>query len=91
LKTEQARGALKTAEFYEKYKRYQGALVYYNEVLVKDPNSTFAAQARERIEFLKPKAQRQVRRWSEVDARQLERERINATNAPAGKTPKKSQ
>jgi tetratricopeptide (TPR) repeat protein len=33
LKTEQARGALKTAEFYEKYKRYQGALVYYNEAL----------------------------------------------------------
>jgi outer membrane protein assembly factor BamD (BamD/ComL family) len=90
LKTEQARGALKTAEFYEKYKRYQGALVYYNEVVVKDPNSTFAAQARERIEFLKPKAQRQVRRWSENDARQLERERINATNAPSGKSPKQS-
>ncbi len=91
LKTEQARGALKTAEFYEKYKRYQGALVYYNEVLVKDPKSSFAAQARERIEFLKPKAQKQVRRWSENDARALERERMNATNAPAGKTQKKSK
>ncbi|NBP25628.1 MAG: hypothetical protein EBU81_13985, partial [Proteobacteria bacterium] len=84
-------GALKTAEFYEKYKRYQGALVYYNEVLVKDPKSSFAAQARERIEFLKPKAQKQVRRWSENDARALERERMNATNAPAGKTQKKSK
>ena len=75
----------------EATKRYQGALVYYNEALLMDPNSTFAAQARERIEFLKPKAQKQVRRWSEVDARQLQRERVNATNAPAAKTPKKSQ
>jgi hypothetical protein len=58
---------------------------------VKDPNSTFAAQARERIEFLKPKAQKQVRRWSEVDARQLQRERINSTNAPASKTQKQSK
>ena len=90
LKTEQARGALKTAEFYEKYKRYQGALVYYNEVLVKDPKSIFAAQARERIEALKPKAQKQVSRWAQNDARMLERERINATNAPAGKTSKKA-
>ncbi|MEY4690255.1 MAG: hypothetical protein RIT19_580 [Verrucomicrobiota bacterium] len=91
LKTEQARGALKTAEFYEKYKRYQGALVYYNEVLVKDPNSVFAAQARERIDALKPKAQRQVRRWSENDARMLERERVNATNAPTAKGGKKDK
>ena len=89
LKSEQARGALKTAQFYEKYKRYQGALVYYNEVLVKDPNSRYAAEARERIDLLKPKAQLQVRRWSENDARQLERERIAATNAPSAKDGRK--
>ena len=53
-------------------------------------NARRIEQARERIEALKPKAQRQVRRWSENDARQLERERINATNAPAGKAKKKS-
>ena len=49
-----------------------------------------AAQARERIEALKPKAQKQVSRWAQNDARMLERERINATNAPAGKTSKKA-
>ena len=42
LKTEQARGALKIAQFYEKKKRWDGALVYYNEVLVVDPNSLTA-------------------------------------------------
>jgi hypothetical protein len=57
--------------------------------LVKDPNSRFAAEARERIDLLKPKAQLQVRRWSENDARQLERERMAATNAPSAKDGKK--
>lgn len=80
LKIEQARGAFQTAKFYEKYRRYQGALVYYNEVLIKDPNSVFAAEARERIEFLKPKAQRQVRRWSENDTRILEWEKKAAAD-----------
>src|SRR5205823_6404109 len=45
LKGEQARGNFQTARFYEKYKRWNGALVYYNEVLVQDPNSPYAAEA----------------------------------------------
>jgi outer membrane protein assembly factor BamD len=53
LKTEQARGSLEIAKFYEKKKHWDGALVYYNEVLNKDPESKFAQQAKERIEILK--------------------------------------
>jgi outer membrane protein assembly factor BamD (BamD/ComL family) len=53
LRTEQARGSFKVAKFYEKAKRYAGALVYYNEVVLRDPNSEYAAEAKERIEVLK--------------------------------------
>lgn len=53
LKAEQARGALKIAQFYEKKKRWNGALVYYNEVLVADPNSPYAEEAKKRIDALK--------------------------------------
>jgi len=55
LKTEQARGSFQIAKFYEKYRRWAGALVYYNEVVVLDPNSVYAAPARQRIEELKKK------------------------------------
>ncbi len=53
LRSEQARGSFETARFYEKYKRWNGALVYYNEVLLLDPNSTYATTARVRIDELK--------------------------------------
>ena len=56
LRTEQARGALDIARFYEKRKHLNGALVYYNEVLIKDPNSAYAIEAKQRIESLKPLA-----------------------------------
>ena len=54
LRTEQARGALGIAHFYERKQQWNGALVYYNEVLVKDPASTYATEAKQRIEALKP-------------------------------------
>ncbi len=57
LKTEQARGNFMIAKFYERYKRWGGALVYYNEVVMQDPNSPYAAQARQRIEELKQRIQ----------------------------------
>ena len=57
LKSEQARGNFQTAKFYEKYKKWNGALVYYNEVLLRDPNSPFATEARERIDTLKKRTQ----------------------------------
>jgi outer membrane protein assembly factor BamD len=59
LKKEQVEGSFKVAQFYEQNKalnaqqRRDGALVYYNQVLQLDPNSPFAAQARQRIEQLK--------------------------------------
>jgi len=53
LKGEQARGSFETARFYEKYRKWSGALVYYNEVLVIDPDSPYAGPARIRIDILK--------------------------------------
>jgi outer membrane protein assembly factor BamD (BamD/ComL family) len=52
LKTEQARGNFEIARFYEKIGKRDGALVYYNEVLVKGAGSPLAEQARERIAAL---------------------------------------
>ena len=55
LKHEQARGNLQIAKFYEKYHRWRGALVYYNEVVgltLTEPNSPYAVEARKRIEVL---------------------------------------
>ena len=57
LKAEQVRGNFEIAQFYEKTRKWAGAVVYYNEVLQLDPNSRFAAQARQRIESLKPRLQ----------------------------------
>ena len=53
LRNEQARGAIKVAEFYEKRKEWNGALIYYNEALVKAPNSMFAETAKQKIEEIK--------------------------------------
>ena len=53
LHTEQARGNYEIARFYEKRHKYQGALIYYNEVLQVDATSTYATDARERIASLK--------------------------------------
>jgi outer membrane protein assembly factor BamD len=57
LKAEQVRGNFEIARFYEKSKKWNGALVYYNEVLQLNPNSPYAASARQRIEVLKPRVQ----------------------------------
>ena len=53
LRAEQARGSYEIAKFYEKRKRVQGALVYYNEVLILDPTSQYANESRKRIDELK--------------------------------------
>lgn len=58
LRTEQARGAFDVARFYEKQGLISGALVYYNEVLIRDPASKYAAESRERIESLKAKREK---------------------------------
>ncbi len=53
LKTEQARGNFEIARFYEHGKRWKSALIYYNEVLIKDPKSSYAAASLKRIAALK--------------------------------------
>jgi outer membrane assembly lipoprotein YfiO len=53
LKNEQARGNFKIAEFYAKQKKWNGALVYYNEVLLNGPESSLAPIARTRIDQIK--------------------------------------
>jgi outer membrane protein assembly factor BamD len=57
LKIQQVRGNLKIAQFYEMNKKWDGAIIYYNEVLQLAPNSSYAALARKRIETLKPRVQ----------------------------------
>ncbi|HSU53278.1 MAG TPA: outer membrane protein assembly factor BamD [Candidatus Dormibacteraeota bacterium] len=58
LKIEQARGNFEIAKFYERGKKWNGAMVYYNEVILQDPNSPYAAEARKRIDILKQRTQR---------------------------------
>jgi outer membrane protein assembly factor BamD len=55
LKAEQVRGNYEIARFYEKSRKWNGAVVYYNEVLQLDPHSPYAASARQRLEALKPR------------------------------------
>ena len=53
LKEEQARGSFQTATFYASRKKWKGAMVYYNEVLLQAPLSQYATQAREQIDGIK--------------------------------------
>ena len=57
LRTEQARGSMIVARYYEKKRQWDGALVYYNEVLIRDPQSKYADEAKQRIEEIKKKRQ----------------------------------
>jgi outer membrane protein assembly factor BamD len=56
LRTDQARGSYDIAKYYEHNHRWQGALIYYNEVLLKDPGSKYAGTARQRIDAIKKRA-----------------------------------
>jgi outer membrane protein assembly factor BamD (BamD/ComL family) len=53
LKTEQARGNYQIARFYERGHHWKSALVYYNEVVIKDPKSPYAGPSLQRIAELK--------------------------------------
>lgn len=53
LRTEQARGHYSIARYYEKKRRWDGALIYYNESVSRDPKSPYADKARQKIEELK--------------------------------------
>lgn len=58
LRTEQARGAVAIAGFYERNKEWNGALIYYNEALVKAPNSIYAQKAKEKISEIKARQEK---------------------------------
>jgi outer membrane protein assembly factor BamD (BamD/ComL family) len=55
LRAEQAKGAFATAKYYEKHKHWDGALIYYNEAILRDPQSKYASLARSKIEQIKQK------------------------------------
>ena len=52
LKTEQARGSYEIARYYERRHKWEGARIYYNDVVAKDPNSPFAEESRQRIDTI---------------------------------------
>ena len=54
LKGEQARGLFHIGQFYEKNRRYKSALIYYNDVIEKNPESNWATQAKDKVAKLTP-------------------------------------
>ena len=58
LKSEEARGNFRIAEYYEKLKKWDGAKIYYNEVLIADAGSPLSREARQRIDTLKKRSAR---------------------------------
>lgn len=53
----QTQGAFNIAKFYETQHDTRAAFIYYNEVVREDPNSPQAAQAKKRIQELRPKVE----------------------------------
>lgn len=56
LKLDQARGLFRIGQFYEKNHFYQSAIIYYNDVIEKNPESDWATQAKEKVAQLSPRA-----------------------------------
>jgi outer membrane assembly lipoprotein YfiO len=52
LRVEQARGNFQTARFYESKGKWDGALIYYNEVVLQARGSSYGAQALERMDWI---------------------------------------
>jgi len=50
LRTEQARGSFEIARYYERHNKWEGAKIYYNDAISKDPDSPFAEESRQRID-----------------------------------------
>jgi outer membrane protein assembly factor BamD len=49
LKQDQSRGLYQIGQFYEKRKNYKAALIYYNQVIEKNPKSNWAQTAQKKI------------------------------------------
>jgi outer membrane protein assembly factor BamD len=54
LKEEQAKGLYRIGQFYERNRKYQSALIYYNDVIEKNPVSDWAIQAKDKVAKLAP-------------------------------------
>ncbi|HEX4121534.1 MAG TPA: outer membrane protein assembly factor BamD [Verrucomicrobiae bacterium] len=61
MRSVQAAGDFRIAEYYEKEKRWDGARIYYDDVQIRDPGSPLATQARKRIEYLNRRLEQQHR------------------------------
>lgn len=61
LKEEQAKGLYNIGHFYEKNKEFKSALIYYNDVIEKNPNSDWATQAKDKVAKLTSLASEKTR------------------------------
>jgi outer membrane protein assembly factor BamD len=52
LKLEQAKGLYRIGEFYEKGRHYKAALIYYDDVIEKNPQSVWAESAQKKVAVL---------------------------------------
>lgn len=53
VQTDQARGLYEVAHYYDKQKDFSAALVYYNELIARHPQSSYAKDAHARVELLR--------------------------------------
>jgi outer membrane protein assembly factor BamD len=56
MKEDQAKGLYNIGSFYEKMEKYKSALIYYNDVIEKNPRSDWATQAKLKVAKLTPLA-----------------------------------
>ena len=52
LKEKKAESIFKSAEFYEKQKKYKSARIYYHEILEKYPETSYALSAKIKLEYI---------------------------------------
>lgn len=62
LKEKKAQSIYETAFFYERQKHYSSALIYYNEILEKFPDTDHAAKALSRLKGVEKKAEKSQKR-----------------------------
>lgn len=72
LRAEQAKGAFQTAQFYQRNRLWSAARVYYNECVGRQPEGPYAAEAKARLEFLKPRAEIQTQKYAEYERKSRE-------------------
>ena len=88
LKAEQAKGAFQTAQFYERYRLWSAARVYYNESLSKQAEGPYSVESKARLEFLKSRAEAQSQKYADYEKKNREASR-EALERKAASEPKK--